>query len=145
MAIVRWKPFGDIMDWSDEVDKRMRKMFGDLSETGPALWAPGVDIKETTDALEVIAEIPGMKKEEISVSMHEGVLSISGEKKMEERKETESWHRNERIFGSFQRSFYIPSEIDQSKILASYKDGVLKVVLPKKEEQKRKEIPIKVN
>ncbi len=144
MAIVRWKPFGDITDWSDEVDKRMRRIFGDLSESAQQLWAPSVDIKETQDALEVIAEVPGMKKDEISVSMHEGVLSISGEKRTEERKEGENWHRTERVFGSFQRSFYIPSEIDQAKIQASYKDGILRVALPKKEEQKRKEIPIKV-
>jgi len=132
------------MDWSDEVDRRVRRMFGDLQESSPAPWAPSVDIKETPDALEVIAEIPGMRKDEIAVSMQEGVLSISGEKKTEERKEGENWHRTERIFGSFQRSFYIPSEVDDKKIQANYKDGVLKVILPKKEEQKRKQIPIKV-
>ena len=143
MAIVRWKPFSDLMGFSDDVERRMRKMFQEEDSEKPG-WAPRVDIKETDEDLEVVAEIPGMKKEDIKVSMHEGVLSISGEKKAEEEKEGENWHRIERSFGSFQRSFYIPREVDESKISASYDDGVLSVKLPKREEARRKEIPIQV-
>ncbi len=144
MAIVHWRPFGDIADWSDEIEERMRQIFDKTRLSDESILAPRADIKENDDAFEVIAELPGMEKKDISVSMSEGVLSISGEKRAEERKKGENWHRTERVFGSFRRSFYIPSGIDQSKIKASYKNGVLKVVLPKKEDQKLKEIPVEV-
>ncbi|RKZ29401.1 Hsp20/alpha crystallin family protein [bacterium] len=144
MAIVRWRPFGDLADWTDEVERRIRRMFREEPEGDSPMWAPRVDIKETADALEVHAEIPGMKKEDINVSMKEGILSISGEKKTEERDEGDNWHRIERMFGTFRRSFYIPTEVDETKVKAAYKDGVLTITMPKKEEAKRKEIPIQV-
>ncbi len=145
MAIVRWRPFGDLVDWTDEVERRMRRMFGQEEAEGERpMWAPRVDIKETNDELVVKAEVPGMNKKDINVSMKDGVLSISGEKKTEERKEGENWHRIERSFGAFQRSFYIPTEVDEGKVKAAYKDGVLTVSMPKREEAKRKEIPIAV-
>ncbi len=146
MAIVRWRPFGDLMDSFEDIERRMRKLQGEeTSESESMAWAPRVDIKESEDELIVHAEVPGMKKEDFNVNMKEGVLSISGEKRAEEKTESENWHRIERMFGRFQRSFYIPTEVDDKKIKASYKDGVLEVKLPKKEEAKRKEIPISVD
>jgi len=146
MAIVRWKPFGDLVDWTNDVDDRIRKFLGEESESeSSSIWAPRVDIKENENSLVVHAEVPGMEKSDFNVTMKEGVLSISGEKKMEEKQEGENWHRIERVFGRFQRSFYIPTEVDESKIKANYKDGVLSVTLPKKEEAKKKEIPIDID
>ena len=142
MPIVRWKPFGDIDEWTNEVERRMKKMF-DPEENRPVL-VPRVDIKETKNELVVSVEIPGMEKKDINVAMKEGVLTVSGEKKSEARNENESWHRIERVYGAFQRSFYIPLDVDETKIKAAYKDGVLNVTLPKKEEAKPKEIPISV-
>jgi len=146
MAIVRWKPFGDLVDWTNDFDDRIRKFLGEESESeSSSIWAPRVDIKENENSLVVHAEVPGMEKSDFNVTMKEGVLSISGEKKMEEKQEGENWHRIERVFGRFQRSFYIPTEVDESKIKANYKDGVLSVTLPKKEEAKKKEIPIDID
>jgi len=145
MAIVRWKPFGDLMESFEELERRMRKHYGEeQSESETLVWAPRVDIKETENELVVHAEVPGMKKEDFCVNMKEGVLSISGEKRSEEKTEGDNWHRIERVFGRFQRSFYIPTDVDDKKIKAAYKDGILTVTLPKREEAKRKEIPISV-
>lgn len=146
MAIVRWRPFGDLMDSFEDIERKIRRLQGEeTSESESMVWAPRVDIKENDDELVVQAEVPGMKKEDFNVNMKEGVLSISGEKRTEEKTEGENWHRIERVFGRFQRSFYIPTEVDDKKIKASYKDGVLEIKLPKKEEAKRKEIPISVD
>jgi HSP20 family protein len=145
MAIVRWKPFGDLMESFEELERRMRKHYGEeQSESETLVWAPRVDIKETENELVVHAEVPGMKKEDFCVNMKEGVLSISGEKRSEEKTEGDNWHRIERVFGRFQRSFYIPTDVDDKKIKAAYKDGILTITLPKREEAKRKEIPISV-
>ena len=144
MAIIRWKPWGELADWTDEVERRMQRLFDVRSEAEKQVWAPRVDIKETANELVVSADVPGIDKKDVNVSMKEGVLSISGERKSEQRAEGENWHRIERVFGSFQRSFYIPVDVDESKIKASYKDGVLNIALPKKEEAKKKEIPIQV-
>lgn len=145
MAIVRWKPFGDLMESFEELERRMRRQYGDEQpESETMVWAPRVDIKENENELVVHAEVPGMKKEDFCVNMKEGVLSISGEKRDEEKTEGDNWHRIERVFGRFQRSFYIPTEVDDKKIKAAYKDGILTVTLPKREEAKRKEIPISV-
>jgi len=122
----------------------MQRLFDVRSEAEKQVWAPRVDIKETANELVVSADVPGIDKKDVNVSMKEGVLSISGERKSEQRAEGENWHRIERVFGSFQRSFYIPVDVDESKIKASYKDGVLNIALPKKEEAKKKEIPIQV-
>ena len=144
MAIVRWRPFGDLADWTDDIERRMRKVLGGEEESEVTAWVPRVDIKENEQELIVTAEIPGIEKKDVKVSMKEGVLCISGDKKNEERQEGDNWHRVERVYGSFQRSFYIPTEVDDEKISAAYKDGVLHVKLPKREEAKRKEIPINI-
>jgi len=134
------------MDSFEEMERRMRKAYGEEgTESESMVWAPRVDIKENDNELVVQAEVPGMKKEDFNVNMKEGVLSISGEKRSEEKTEGDNWHRIERVFGRFQRSFYIPTEVDDKKIKAAYKDGVLTVSLPKREEAKRKEIPISVD
>jgi len=146
MPIVRWKPFGDLIEWNNEVERRMKKMFGEeTAESGNPVWAPHVDIKENAESIVVHAEVPGMKKEDFKIAMNDGVLSISGEKRSEDKIEGENCHRLERVFGRFQRSFYIPIEVDETKIKAAYNDGVLTVSLPKREESKRKEIPIQVD
>jgi HSP20 family protein len=133
------------MESFEELERRMRKHYGEeQSESETLVWAPRVDIKETENELVVHAEVPGMKKEDFCVNMKEGVLSISGEKRSEEKTEGDNWHRIERVFGRFQRSFYIPTDVDDKKIKAAYKDGILTITLPKREEAKRKEIPISV-
>jgi len=108
-------------------------------------WSPALDVFDDKDSLVVKVELPGLKKEEINISLHEGVLTVSGERKREsEKKEGESF-RSERYFGKFQRSVTLPAAVDSSKVSASYKDGVLSVELPKAEEAKPKQIAVSVS
>jgi HSP20 family protein len=107
-------------------------------------WAPTVDIREDKDKLFVEAELPGMKKEDISLSMHENTLVISGERKCEQENKEGDIYRCERYYGKFHRSIGLPFAVDASKIQAQYRDGVLKVTLPKSEAAKPKQIEVKV-
>lgn len=148
MALVRWRPFEDLMSIQDELGRFFDEFFGErlpvrTGKESPA-WIPRVDISEKDDEIVVRADIPGMSKDDIKITLADNVLTISGEKKLERDEKKENFHRVERIFGSFQRSFYIPTNVDASKIAAAYKNGVLEVKLPKKEEAKPKEIPVKV-
>lgn len=105
-------------------------------------WAPAVDVSEKEDGVYVRAEVPGMSKDDIKLEVHDGTLTISGSKKQEKTDEKENYYRTERSFGSFCRTFSLPSTIQTDKIKANYKDGVLTITLPKVEEAKPKEIKI---
>lgn len=108
-------------------------------------WSPALDVHDEKDNFLVHVELPGMKKEDIDISLHDGVLSVSGERKSErEQKEGETF-RSERYFGRFQRSVTLPAAVDASKVKASYKDGVLSIDLPKAEEAKPKQIAVSVS
>ena len=153
MSIVRWDPFREL----EEVSDRLNRVFGRSSlatnrggaETREGFlsfdWAPSVDIAETPEAFEIKAELPDVKKEDVKVSVEEGQLRISGERKQEKEEKGKRFHRVERSYGSFMRSFSLPENVDDSKLSAEYKDGVLKVVLPKTEKAKPKAIAVKVN
>lgn len=107
-------------------------------------WVPPVDVAETQEKIIVRAEVPGMKQEEIQIEFENGLLSIRGERKLV-KEEGVTFHRVERTFGNFSRSFTLPRTIDPEKISASYRDGVLQIEVPKKEEAKPKQIRIAVN
>jgi len=154
MAIKRWRPFKDLVSIQDEMNKLFDDFFGRFPmrmEGIERIWAPNVNISETKDNIIVTAEIPGMTKEDIKVALYENTLTLSGEKKQEkEEKEANlkmhsHYHRIERSYGSFTRSFDLPTKVQFDKIEANYKDGILKITLPKSEEVKPKEIPIVVN
>ncbi|KPL18209.1 MAG: hypothetical protein AMJ92_08975 [candidate division Zixibacteria bacterium SM23_81] len=147
MAIMRWRPWGDLVDIQDEMNRMFNDFFGRVParRAGAAeRWVPAVDISEDGDNLYVDVEIPGMKKEDIKVSLEHNVLSLKGEKKLEKEIKEENYHRWERRYGSFSRSFELPVPVQSDKIDASYKSGVLHVILPKAEEVKPKQIPIEV-
>lgn len=108
-------------------------------------WAPAVDVSEKEEAVYVRAEVPGMSKDDIKLTVHDGTLTISGEKKQEKTDEKENYYRTERSFGSFCRTFSLPSTIKAEDIKANYKDGVLTIEMPKVEEAKPKEISINVS
>lgn len=142
-----WSPFDQLNRLRDEIDQVFQSSFGNWGAHTGFLegWSPAVDLFEDKDKFTVKAELPGMKKEEIDVSLHGDSLSLSGERKQErEHKEGESY-RSERYFGRFQRSIQLPQAVDGTKIEASYRDGVLTVTLPKTEEAKRKQIEIKAS
>lgn len=106
-------------------------------------WVPPVDVAETQDKILVRAEVPGIRQEDISIEFENGLLTLRGERKLE-KSEGVTWHRVERIYGNFSRSFTLPRSVDPEKISASYREGILEVEVPKREEAKPKHIKIAV-
>jgi len=106
-------------------------------------WVPAVDVAETQEKIVVRAEVPGMKQEDIQIEFENGLLTIRGERKIE-KSEGLTWHRVERVYGNFSRSFTLPRTVDAEKISAAYRDGILEIDVPKKEEAKPKNIRIEV-
>lgn len=142
MAIVRWEPTRDLA--SMEVD-RLNRMFANFFDDnfGNRAWSPAVDIYETENNEVVLkAELPEMKRQDISITFENQVLTIRGERKVDETIRRDRYQRFERSYGSFSRSFTIPSTIDAARINATYKDGVLTVRLPQREEAKPKQIEV---
>jgi HSP20 family protein len=142
MAMVRWEPTRELA--SMEID-RLNRMFSNFynEQFGRSGWVPAVDIYETENHEIVLkAELPDMKREEIGITFENQVLTIRGERKFDETISRESYQRIERSYGAFSRSFTIPSTIDAAAISASYKDGVLTVKLPQREEAKPKQIEV---
>lgn len=107
-------------------------------------WGPAIDVAETKEKILVRAEVPGVKQDAISIEFENGVLAIRGERKLE-KEEGVTWHRVERTYGAFSRSFTLPRTVDAEKIAATYRDGILEIEVPKKEEAKPKHIKIAVN
>ena len=144
MAIVRWEPARELA--SMEID-RLNRMFTDFygEAFSRSACVPAVDIYET-DAHEVVlkAELPEMKREDISVTFENGVLTLKGERKFEQEASKENYHRVERRHGTFSRSFTLPNTVDPSRISAAYKDGILTVKLPQREEAKPKQIDVNI-
>ena len=144
MALVRWNPIGSLAGM--EVD-RLNRMFSDFqTEAFTQAWVPAVDIYESeTHEVVIKAELPDVKKEDIGVTVENNVLTLTGERKQEESVKRDQFQRVERRFGSFSRSFTLPATVDASQIAASYKDGVLTVRLPRREEAKPKQITVTVD
>lgn len=130
-----------------EMDRLFDEFFGITParpEGAGTMWAPAVDVCEDADNFYVSAELPGMKKEDIDLEVENNVLTIKGERKFEKKEEGESFHFVERSYGSFYRSFTLPKNVSGDDIKAEYKDGMLKVTLPKIEEVKPKKIEIRM-
>jgi HSP20 family protein len=125
--------------------ERLIERFFDPTGEMPALgtWEPRLDIAETKDALTIKAEMPGVKPEEIQLSLQDGVLTIKGEKEEEKEEKDQHYHRVERSYGSFMRSVRMPAPVDAGMVTAAFKNGVLTVTLPKTAEAKGTTIPIK--
>jgi HSP20 family protein len=140
-----WTPFRQLSTLRDEIDRLFDAPLSSLTELSQPFssgWVPALDLSEDKDNYVVQMELPGMNKEAIDISLHEGVLSISGERKEEEKHEAHEAYRSERFFGRFQRSVTLPAAVDAEKVSAAYKDGILTVTLPKTEEAKPKQITI---
>ncbi len=150
MALVRWSPYRDLMNIQDEFNRMIdrffgRDFFGDLESISTDVFYPAMDVKETKDKFIVTAELPGMKKEDIHIKFQDGALILEAERKEEKEEKDQNYHRRERHYGKFYRSFLLPTKIQADKINAKYKDGVLTIELPKAEEAKPKEIEVKVS
>jgi HSP20 family protein len=144
MALVRWSPVGELAGMEVE---RLNRMFEEFYTGGFARnWVPAVDIYENENQEVVIkAELPEVKREDINVTFENNVLTLKGERKVEETTKREQFQRVERHYGSFTRSFTLPNTVDASRIAANYKDGVLTITLPRREEAKPKQISVNVN
>jgi HSP20 family protein len=148
MAIVRWDPFREVADMQDRMGRLLGEFYGrqgadDVMRRGA--WIPPVDIFEGGNhELVIKAELPDMKREDIQLTVDNQTLTISGEKKMDTEVREESCHRVERQYGSFARSFTLPATVDTGKVSADYKNGVLTVRLPLREEAKPRQIQVKV-
>jgi HSP20 family protein len=154
MSLVRWSPARDLAAFPSDVlniQREINRMFNSffrneteedsLATTG---WNPAVDIAEHDDHYDVKVELPGVTKDDVKIVIQENQLTIRGEKKQEKESKGSDYHRVERSYGAFQRSFTLPSTVKGENIVATFRDGVLNLVLPKAEEAKRKEIEVKV-
>jgi HSP20 family protein len=144
-SITRWNPFAEMVDLQREMDK----VFGDFFGRTPfrmaateAMWCPLVDIHETKDNILLQVEVPGVKQEDIHVSVEDNTLTLKGERKRETEVKEDQYHRVERSYGHFERRILLPSEVDSDRVKAAYRDGVLEIQLPKKEEAKPKQIKV---
>ena len=145
MALIKWEPLREIEDMFDRYTRAMGwpSIRGqELITTGD--WSPRVDISETDNEFVVKAEIPEVKKEDVKVSVDNGVLTIQGERKQEKEEKGKKFHRVERFYGSFVRSFTLPDNVDETKVKATFKDGMLNLQIPKTAETKPKAIEVKV-
>ena len=147
MAIVRWDPFREL----NAVQERVNRMFGDVYRAADddvmrrGAWAPPVDIYDSgSHELVIKAELPDMSKEDIDITVENNMLTLRGEKKMDSSIKEEHCHRIERTYGSFSRSFSLPATVDTTKVSADYKNGVLTIKLPVREEAKPKQIQVQV-
>jgi HSP20 family protein len=148
-----WKPFRELAPFRefDRMRKEMDRLWDSFFEgglrrrsEGGGEWLPSLDVSETKNELVVKAEVPGMDPKDIDISLSDGMLTIKGEKKQEKEEKEADYHLLERSYGAFTRSVQLPKEVQSEKINASYKNGILKITLPKSEEAKKKEIKIKV-
>jgi HSP20 family protein len=142
-GLTRWDPFRDILSLQD----RLNRAFSDpmtrlASAEAVGNWFPAVDIREEPDAVVLSAELPGMNRDDIEVKVENGTITLRGEKKQEKEVNSDGAYRLERYFGSFARSFVLPTTIDADTIKATYKDGVLEVVLPKADGARPRRITI---
>ncbi len=151
MQLVPWKSrgtgldvFQDLEDFQKEMNRLFERTQWPVKAANGGIWAPAVDIIDEKDQVRIKADLPGLKKEDIEVSADNGVLTIKGEKKEEKEIKEKDYVRSERYYGSFHRSFSLPAGVDAQKVNAVYKDGVLEVTLPKREDAKPKQIKVEV-
>jgi HSP20 family protein len=140
----KWEPFRDMLNFRADMDRFYKSFFGGAPEDQEGFWAPVVDIEEDKDNFIVKAEIPGVKKEDIKVTVRDNILAISGERSSEREEKDKTFHRIERSYGKFSRTIALPATVDADKIKASYTDGILQIILPKPESAKPKQIDIEI-
>ena len=145
MAIIRWDPFRDLVTLRD----KMNRLFEDAYSSGSSerdmisnSWSPSVDIYESDKEIVLTAEVPGLSEKDIEIQIEENTLTIKGERKFEKETKEENYHRIERAYGQFCRTFSLPGHVNQDKIKAEHENGVLRILMPKKEEPKPKQVKI---
>jgi len=145
-SITRFDPFRNLTSLQDQVNRLFDSSFkANADNSALTTWAPAVDIYETENELVIKADLPDMEEKDIDVRVENSMLTIRGERKFEESVKEDNYLRVERAYGSFSRSFSLPNTVNTEAIQANYKNGVLKVVLPKRAESKPKQVKINVS
>lgn len=145
-SLTRWNP-ADL--WSSRIHRIFDHAFNDFlsplassEEVGERAWIPAVDVLESEETLTVTAELPGMRKEDVDITLEDGVLKISGERRFEKDDKRENYRRIERAYGRFSRAFTLPRNVDRSRVEAQFDNGLLRIVLPKSEDARARKIDI---
>jgi HSP20 family protein len=150
MAIVRWEPFRDLVSLQERMNRLFDESFRGINRTSGeedwvgGAWTPAVDIYEQNGNIVLKAELPGIDPKDVDVKVENNILTLRGERKLDNEVKRENYHRVERAYGTFTRSFTLPNVVDTEKIKAEYKDGLLRMTLPKKDEARPKQISINV-
>lgn len=140
MSLIRWSPFGDLDSYFDRGNN-----LNDLFDVKEREWKPAAAISETDKEYLVKADLPDVRKEDINIALENGVLTVTGERKIEKESEEEKVHRMESFYGTFARSFSLPDNIDEGKIKAECKNGVLRIRIPKSTAEKKQAHKIEIN
>jgi HSP20 family protein len=145
MSMTRWDPFQDLQSFRDEMNRTLNRWFSREEGDEPTRrrWMPALDVTETEDAYQIDVEVPGLRPEDINVTVDQGMLTIQGERRSEEEKGDRSYHRVERHYGAFRRSISLPRDVDASKVEANYDNGVLRLRVPKTAGGQAKRIEVK--
>jgi HSP20 family protein len=150
MTVSRWDPFQDLLAIQDEMNQLFGRAVGQGGQRGQGqgqvaerMWAPALDISERKDAYVVTVEVPGVKADDLDITLEDGLLTIRGERRFTQETSEQQFHRVERRYGSFRRSITLPSQVQADQIEASFEDGLLEVVVPKAEEAKPKKISVR--
>ncbi len=149
MTLVRWRPSRDLLNINSDFDRLFSDFFGNslgrrYNGSERTIY-PSIDLSESDKEFVVKAELPGVDKDNVKISLQENILTLHGEKNQEIEEKNENYRLNERVYGVFERSIRLPNSVDAKKIKAKFKDGILSINLPKSAEAKLKEIPISVN
>lgn len=145
--LVRWDPFREMETLHGEIERLFDQALGRpllRGEERGAAWMPNVDIHEDKDGINISADLPGMTQKDVQVNIDNNVLTLSGERKLDREDKRDNYHRIERFYGKFSRSFSLPNTVDTDKVEAHMENGVLRIHLPKREEAKPRQIEIKV-
>jgi len=148
MKLTKWDPFKELEEVSNRLNHFFRRTPArpdpDSEMLVMADWTPTVDITETSDAYLIKGEIPGVKKDDIELTVEDGMISMRGERRQEKEEKNKKLHRIERSYGSFYRSFQLPNDVDEAKVKAEFKDGMINVTLPKSGKTKSKSVNVKI-
>lgn len=145
MSLVRWSPYRELMTMHEQINRLFDEAFGRgaSGEVEYGAWAPAVDLREEDKQYVIEADLPGVKKDDIEIQLENNVLTIRGERRFEKETQKNNYHRIERAYGRFLRSFTLPSRVEASKISATHKDGILEIIVPKAEESLPKKIEVR--
>jgi HSP20 family protein len=141
MTLVRWKPLNEMVSLQSEINRVFDDVWRERS-AAPRAWYPAVDLVENPDEFRLVAELPGLTRDQVKITFSDNIVTLRGEKRSAKEEKREEWHVVERSYGAFERSFHLNAPIKPDQVRARFEDGVLTVTLPKSEESRAREIQI---